>query len=219
MRFGAGLKHSGNSPHTDNEVLMRNRVVILAVFLSVLLLAVVAGVRLASHEESGLRMDVPKGGDFKLQSADGPVSLADFRGRVVVLYFGYTFCPDICPSSLAMLAAALRQLTAEELDRLQVLFISVDPERDGLGHLKQYARYFHEKMIGLTGSPEAVKEVADRYGAAYRKAMEPSGSAYTVDHSANLYLINAEGRLVGQLAHGTPPQEIHAALLPLLHPH
>jgi len=160
----------------------------------------------------------PSGGDFTLNSKDGPVSLRDFKGKVVLLYFGYTFCPDICPSSLALVSAALHRLPPEDQKQIQPLFVSVDPERDSLDHLQQYSRYFHESFIGLTGSPDVIKSVADSYGAAYRKVAEKSSTAYTVDHSANLYLIDTQGKLSGQLAHGTPPEEISSALSKLLHP-
>lgn len=110
------------------------------------------------------------GGDFTLQSADGPVSLSDFRGKVVLIYFGYTSCPDVCPTSLGALSAALKQLSPREMDRVQPIFISVDPERDTPGKMVEYVHYFHPKMIGVTGSIEQVRKVADRYGAYFRKA-------------------------------------------------
>ena len=139
----------------------------------------------------------PTGGDFTLDSVAGPVRLADLRGRVVLIYFGYTACPDICPTNLAFIAAALRELSAVELERVRVLFISVDPERDNPQRLAQYAAYFHPSILGVTGSPEQVARVAALYGAAYRRA-ESSGSAmgYLVDHSAYTYVVDPSGKLV-----------------------
>ncbi len=161
--------------------------------------------------------EAPTGGDFVLRSADGPVALRDLRGKVVVLYFGYTWCPDICPTSLGYLSAALEQLTADELARVQPIFISVDPERDTPKRLKEYAAYFHPAIIGLTGTPEELAEVARRYGAAYRKTQEKdSAMGYVIDHSADLYLIDEKGRLAKTLPHGTPPDKIAAALKALL---
>ena len=84
---------------------------------------------------------LPEGGDFTLQSADGPVSLKDFRGKVVLVYFGYTYCPDICPTSLAATAEGLKQLTPEELARVAMIFVSVDPKRDTPARLKEYVNF------------------------------------------------------------------------------
>ncbi|MBU0499810.1 MAG: SCO family protein [Gammaproteobacteria bacterium] len=197
---------------------MTNRILVAAILLVSLFLAVILLWRPAISPDVSPLAKAPPGGGFRLNSADGPVSLGDFKGKVVLLYFGYTFCPDICPSSLALLSAALHQLSPEDQARIQPLFVSVDPERDSLEKLRQYSRYFHESFIGLTGSPEAVRGVADLYGAAYRKVLEPSSTAYTVDHSANLYLIDSQGKLAGQLPHGTAPEEIRSALQQLLHP-
>ena len=104
----------------------------------------------------------PVGGDFTLQSYRGPVELQDFRGQVVLLYFGYTWCPDICPTSLGLTSLALKALKPDELARVQSLFVSVDPERDTLEKLKNYGEYFHPKILGITGSPEAVAEVTQK---------------------------------------------------------
>ena len=102
----------------------------------------------------------PTGGDFRLQSAAGPVDLKNLRGRVVLIYFGYTWCPDICPTNLAFIAAALKSLAPEDLARVQVLFVSVDPERDDAQRLAQYTGYFHPQILGLTGTPEEIAETA-----------------------------------------------------------
>ncbi len=160
--------------------------------------------------------EVPRGGDFTLNSHRGEVALSALRGKVVVLYFGYTWCPDICPTSLGFLAGALNELSADELERLQVLFISVDPERDTLERLKAYGEYFHPSILGVTGSPEAVAKTAKLYGAAYSVAKQESAMGYAVDHSADLYMIDPLGHLAGKLPHGTPPSEMLAALRELL---
>ncbi|MDJ0805912.1 MAG: SCO family protein [Gammaproteobacteria bacterium] len=154
----------------------------------------------------------PRGGDFTLESHLGPIALEDFRDRVVLLYFGYTWCPDICPTSLGLTSLALEALKPEELARVQSLFVSVDPERDNLERLKAYAEYFHEKILGITGSTEAIAEVAQLYGAAYRKIEQASATGYVVDHSAETYLINPRGELVEILPHGTQPELIVALI-------
>lgn len=151
----------------------------------------------------------PTGGDFTLSSSDGAVHLADLRGQVVLIYFGYTACPDVCPTSLFLIASALRELSESELARVRVLFVSVDPERDDVQRLADYAAYFHPGITGITGTPEQVAEVAARYGASYRRsALSDTAMGYLVDHSANTYVVDASGTLVSTLEHGTLPDEI-----------
>ncbi len=149
------------------------------------------------------------GGGFTLQSVQGPVSLSDFRGKVVLIYFGYTSCPDICPTSLGALSAALKQLSPQEMERIQPIFISVDPERDTPQKMVEYVHYFHPKMIGLTGSLEQLKEIAGRYGAYFRKAeVEGSTLGYAVDHSSVIYIVNEQGVLVDMIHHSGSPKVI-----------
>lgn len=154
----------------------------------------------------------PTGGDFTLQAAQGAVSLGDFRGKAVLVYFGYTYCPDICPTALAFAAQGLKLLTEDELARTQVLFVSVDPERDTLEKLKEYGAFFHPNILGLTGSPAQIEDVAKRYGASYRKQETGSAGGYVVDHSSNLYVIDPDGKLVNTLPHGTMGNDIATAI-------
>jgi protein SCO1/2 len=159
----------------------------------------------------------PQGGDFTLTSANGPVSLEGLRGKVVLLYFGYTWCPDICPTSLAMISVAFRQLTPEEMASVQGVFVSVDPERDTPERLATYTRYFHPAILGVTGTPEEVASVARLYGAGYRKVKQDSATNYVVDHTADIYVIDQQGKLYRTLPHGTPPSEMVAVMRGLLH--
>lgn len=165
----------------------------------------------------GRHTDLPQaegqgGGEFVLHSVKGPVALKDFRGKVVVMYFGYTWCPDICPTSLALLGQALHSLKPAELERVQAIFVSVDPERDSKERLEEYTAYFHPNLIGVTGTPEEVAEVAKLFGVAYRKTPGTSPSDYVVDHSSITYLINSQGQLEVRLPHGTLPPQIVAAI-------
>jgi protein SCO1/2 len=155
----------------------------------------------------------PTGGDFRLESQGGTLDLETLRGKVVLIYFGYTWCPDICPTNLAFIANALKSLTPEELDQVRVLFVSVDPERDDPARLAEYTAYFHPSILGVTGTPEQLAAAARLYGAAYRRT-EQSGSAmgYLVDHSAYTYVVDPEGRLVATLDHATPSDAIAAAI-------
>jgi protein SCO1 len=155
----------------------------------------------------------PSGGDFTLDSWEGRVDTRDLRGSVVLIYFGYTWCPDICPKNLAFIANALKMLSPQELEGVQVLFVGVDPERDTPERLKEYAGYFHPRVLGVTGTPEELATVAGLYGAAYRRADETrSAMGYMVDHSAYTYVLNPAGHLVRTLDHATPPAEIVAAI-------
>ncbi len=149
------------------------------------------------------------GGDFTLRSANGPVSLKDFRGKLVLIYFGYTSCPDVCPTSLGALASALKKLSDEEMAQIQPLFISVDPDRDDVNKLRDYARYFHPKMIGVTGDLPYLEDLAKRYGAFFRKVpVEDSSIGYAVDHSSTIYVVDRDGRLVDMIQHGGSPRRI-----------
>ncbi len=159
------------------------------------------------------RAALAEGGDFTLQSADGPVSLKDFRGKVVLVYFGYTYCPDICPTSLAATSEGLKQLTPEELARVAMILVSVDPKRDTPARLKEYVNFFHPAIVGVTGTPEEIAEIAKRYGVFYaEQKVETAGGGYVVDHSADTYVISADGKLVGKIAHATPPDQVVEAI-------
>ena len=155
------------------------------------------------------RAALPEGGDFTLQSAGGPVSLKDFRGKVVLVYFGYTYCPDICPTSLAATSEGLKQLTPDELARVAMIFVSVDPKRDTPARLKEYVEFFHPSIVGATGTPENIAEIAKRYAVFYaEQKVETAGEGYVVDHSADTYVIAADGKLVAKIAHATPPDQV-----------
>lgn len=149
------------------------------------------------------------GGDFTLMSADGPVSLSDFRGKGVVIYIGYTYCPDVCPMALAVLGQALRNMPEEQSAQIQGIFISVDPERDSLEHLANYSSFFSPQIIGVTGEKSEIDQVVQQYGAFYRRVeMRDSAMEYAVDHSSRLYLINPEGNLEALVSHNTHPDQL-----------
>jgi protein SCO1/2 len=181
-----------------------------------LLLALVVGLALFWHPEvpeRSLPHSAAGGGDFTLQAASGPVSLSDYRGKVVLLYFGYTYCPDVCPTSLAATAEGLRQLKPEELAKVAMLFVSVDPERDTPARLKEYAGFFHPAIVGVTGTPDSVADVARRYGVIYAKQpVSTAGGGYVVDHSSDTYVLGPDGRLAGKIAHATPPAQVAAEI-------
>lgn len=158
---------------------------------------------------------LPPGGDFTLMTADGPASLADLRGEVVLLYFGYTHCPDVCPIDLAVMAQAISSLEAHEQAQARGLFVSVDPERDDLEHLKRYTAHFHERIIGATGTHEAITRAASLYAAGYMADPLPEGAssdAYTISHTASTYVIDRDGQLRERLSHASAVDETVAAI-------
>lgn len=158
----------------------------------------------------------PIGGDIQLVDQDGRAfSLQQTRGKVVVLAFGYTFCPDVCPTTLAVIAAAMRQL-GDQADQVQPIFVSLDPDRDTPEKLGRYVRYFDPRMIGLTGSAAAIAEVADRYKVRYAFVGKGERAHYTLDHSASIYVLDLEGRLARLIPYGLPPEEISRTVRDLL---
>ncbi|MDR2239029.1 MAG: SCO family protein [Zoogloeaceae bacterium] len=189
--------------------------------LVVLLVALITGLGLWWHPElpeSPLPgAGAPTGGDFTLQSADGPVHLADFRGKAVLLFFGYTYCPDICPTALASVAASLNQLSAEERARVAAIFVSVDPKRDTPTRLKEYTAFFDPAIVGVTGSADEIAAVARRYGVFYaEQKVATAGDGYVVDHTSDTYLIGPDGRLRGTLPHGAGPEQMASAMRKIL---
>jgi len=163
--------------------------------------------------QTAQRQEAPSGGDFTLHAASGTVALSDFRGKVVMLYFGYTTCPDICPSALSFLTQALNELNEEELQKVQGIFVSVDPKRDTPEKLAQYVDYFHPNLIGVTGTAEEVAKAAKLYGAQYYEAeLEDSPIGYAVNHSSVTYLITSDGALRFIFPHGTPPSVMLKAI-------
>lgn len=156
---------------------------------------------------------IAAGGDFSLESASGPVALSDYRGKLVLVYFGYTYCPDICPTSLAATAGGLNLLTPDELAKVAMIFVSVDPKRDTPARLKEYAEFFHPAIIGATGTPEDIAEIAKRYGVFYaEQKVETAGGGYVVDHSSDTFVIAPDGALVAKIAHETPPDQVAVAI-------
>ena len=150
------------------------------------------------------------GGGKAMKSGGKVHRLADYRGKVVLLYFGYTFCPDICPASLAELATAVATLDPGDRDRVQVMMISVDPARDTPEVLGSYMDYFDPTFVGFTGTEEQIATVAADYGVFYQAHEGTAATGYLVDHWAGTYLIDAEGRLVESFGFGTPGEDIAA---------
>ena len=146
---------------------------------------------------------------FELTADDGErVTLDAHRGKVVLVYFGYTFCPDICPASLAELADALSRFESGDREDIQVMMISVDPARDTPEMLGKYMDHFDESFLGLTGTEEEIAAVAADYNVFYQTYDEGSATGYLVDHWAGVYVIDREGRIVESLSFGMTGEQI-----------
>jgi protein SCO1/2 len=143
------------------------------------------------------------GGPFALIDQNGkPRTDTEFRGKLLIVYFGYTYCPDICPTALAEIGLALDKLGASG-DEVQPLLISVDPERDKPRVLAEYVPMFHPRLIGLTGTPEQIRKVADSYKVYYAKYLPPDGGVYLIDHTGFIYLMGRSGEYLGFFPPGT----------------
>jgi protein SCO1/2 len=153
----------------------------------------------------------PVGGPFSLIDHTGERRTdEDFRGKVMLIYFGFTYCPDICPTDLQNIGLALDQL-GPAADKVQPLFITVDPERDTAEHLKEYLSLFHPRIIGLTGDAVAVGAAAEAFKV-YHVRVSGKGDEYTIDHTAFVYLIGTDGNYLGFLPPGTSPERIAETL-------
>lgn len=183
----------------------------LAVILGLLLTELMRPQQRATPQ----RVDI--GGAFSLVNQDGrQVSQADFAGRPMLVYFGFTYCPDVCPMSLDILGAALDILHAQapqKAARLQPVFISVDPARDTPAQLKDYLSYFHPALTGLTGSPEQIDAVKKSFRVYAARAPETDANGnYNVDHSSLFYLMDGDNRYIAHFTHNMTAEALAAGL-------
>jgi protein SCO1/2 len=174
-------------------------------------------VSVVAHETS-TRASLGHGGDFTLQSFDGPVSLEQMRGKVVLLFFGFTSCVDICPTTLAVLSKVFARLTEDELEKVIALFISLDPERDTPEVLKKYTGYFHSNIIGVTAREEVLSKVVADYGVAYeRKEVPGSALGYVIYHTPDVLVVDEQGQLLDmRIQFTTTTEEIALGIKGLL---
>lgn len=148
------------------------------------------------------------GGPFELTRHDGQrVTDATYRGQLMLVYFGFTYCPDICPAGLQVMSAALDKLGADS-ERIAPLFVTVDPERDTPEQLKNYVSSFHKNLVGLTGSAEDISKVAKAYRVYYKKVQDPALSDYTMDHTSFFYLMDGDGEFITHFPHVVPPEKL-----------
>ena len=182
-------------------------------------LAVAAGGWLLTAPSPGVRspaelMDAvmwnrePVGGAFVLTDQNGVRRTDDdFRGKLMLVYFGFTFCPDICPTDLLQMARAVDALGPQG-EMVQPIFITVDPARDTAAHLNEYLSLFHPRFVGLTGDAAAIQAAATAYRVHHKKVEWDDGSGYTIDHSAFIYLMDRGGAYLGFFPPGTPAERL-----------
>ena len=189
---------------------------LIAAVLAVLLAALAACDLLTSGYHGIDLTDAGWGRDFRLTDADGRErSLADWRGKYVMVFFAYVYCPEVCPTALIR-AAAVRNGLGADKEKIQVITITLDPERDTPANIMNYATAFDPSFVGLWGTPERIREVAKEFHVYYRKV--PAGNSYTIDHTAFTYVFDPEGRLRLAMGHQQTTAQYIADLRRLMGP-
>ena len=188
--------------------------------LTIAVLIVMAGITiyiLTPPQMFGALLDPPKPmQNFSLTSSQGPVTLKDFNGKLVLIFFGYTSCPDVCPTTLANLRQALNLLSTDLASQVQVIFVSVDPQRDTPEKLANYVHIFNPAFIGLTGTKEQIDTVTQNFGIFYNINPKDANGFYSVDHTATTNVLDRQGRLTVMWSNGTTSSEIASDLRNLL---
>lgn len=190
--------------------------------LVIAVLALLAGVLSVVIQRVGLTPPVDErisatgealiGGPFTLKNQNGKVVKdADFRGKLMLVFFGFTHCPDICPTDLAVLGQVMKEL-GKDADKVAPIFVTIDPERDTVAVMKEYMSNFDPRIQGLTGTREQVNNATKSYRVYANKVNSPDGKDYTMDHSAFLYLMGKDGKYITHFAHNPKPSEVVAEI-------
>ena len=146
--------------------------------------------------------------EFSLYDASGPVSSKELQGKVGIVFFGYTHCPDVCPAALVNIGKALDLLEEEERDKVKPVFISIDAARDKPAKVGKYARYFHPQIQGLSGSAEEVAAAAESFLVGYKKNAPNAAGNYTISHSTYVFLLRPDGKIAELIGHKSSPEDI-----------
>lgn len=201
------------------------RIVFGALTVAVTFVTALATFLLSSNDLPSKRLggeDGKLGGDFTLQGYHGEVSLSDYQGKIVIMYFGFTSCKEVCSLSMGVIRNTLLGMQREELDNIQVILVSFDPERDTLKDLEEYSKQYHSKIIGVTGTKKQLDNVVDDYGAYYKlanvelSAIEKFDLDYAFRHSSRYYIINQQGELIDAMRHSSTPNELLARIRTLI---
>ncbi|HXS38733.1 MAG TPA: SCO family protein [Stellaceae bacterium] len=184
----------------------------LFIFLAALLI-IIGGVVYEQYRLGGAENATPAvGGPFALVDQNGVARRdTDFRGKVMLIYFGYTYCPDACPTTLQAITNTL-DLLGKDAAKVQPLFISVDPARDTQEQLRAYAANFHSGILYLTGAPEELKKVEREFHVYVAKVPQSGSDDYLIDHSSIIYVMGSDGRYLGQMPTGLPPKVMAATV-------
>ena len=171
-----------------------------------------------SERSAGELMDAvmwnkePIGGPFALTDHTGKSRTdADFRGKLMLVYFGFSFCPDICPTDLMAIGQAIDKLGPAG-EGVQPLFVTLDPERDTAAHLAEYLPFFHPRLLGLTSDAAHIRDAARAYRVYYAKVVIDGAAEYTIDHSGFIYLMDRDGKYLGFFPPGTPADRMAAVI-------
>jgi len=160
----------------------------------------------------GMVVNVDIGGPFELTDHTGAqFTRDDLAGDYALIYFGYTFCSDVCPTELGLMAEAIDLLEGDG-ERVRPVMITIDPERDTPDVLSEYVPLFHERLVGLTGTEQEVRDVATKYRVFYRRFEDPSYTYYLMDHTSFVYLLSPTGEIASMFRYQTPPEEMAATI-------
>ncbi len=179
-------------------------------FLLLLLLATACGNQEVDPAQfKGTMMPTPiPAPDFALTNEQGEtVHLSDYQDEIVLLYFGYTFCPDVCPTTLSELSKAQRELD-DGGEKIQVVMVTVDPQRDTPQKLAEYVAHFHPDFVGLSGTKKEIDAAGDGYGIYYEKNEGSEATGYLVDHTARVFVVDPQGNYQLSFSYGTPVEDI-----------
>lgn len=189
---------------------------VIALLLSVMMILGYALTRDKPLGE-GYKLASEYGGEFTLQSDTGVVSLSDFNGKVVVMYFGFMNCQEACPVSLMKMRRAFKRLNQEELKSVQGILVSIDPKRDTPEDLAAFTKNYHENVIGLVDNAQVIDRLVAQYGGMADMAVLDGKSVnYQVDHSSRLYMIDKQGKLLTTMSYSTTPAELVAKIRQML---
>ena len=152
--------------------------------------------------------NTPVGGDFELNTVEGKISLADFNDKLVLLYFGYTACPNVCPSSLSKISLVLQRLPAKQRAAIKTIFVSLDPEYDTAEKVKEYVQYYNGSFIGAVAEADQLKKITKQYAVDYELVKGHSRDKRLIEHTTYFYLIGTDGKLLEYTPHNVSLQEL-----------
>jgi len=207
-----------NESHMSQQEIPKKPTVRILISLILAIIAVIVWLKASNIEDTPTAADNSRaliGGAFALTDHLGqPVTDEDFKDKYMLVYFGYTYCPDVCPMDLQIMADSLRFLNPEQLEQITPVFVTVDPERDTVEIMAEYVKFFHEDLIGLTGTLEQVDVIKKAFRVYAAKADDSRD--YLVDHTAYTYFMDKDGSLLQHFNHGEEPEQMSAIMASLI---